>query len=92
MPLHAKKIRIIEVYGNNAVGTFHIKLPKQSAPTKLKDPVNVIYFHILNCERDFSNAVIHSVTIRTRKIQNQAPFAWLVFFRDDSKTTDVKVR
>lgn len=40
----------------------------------------------------FSNAVIHAVTIRTSKIQNQAPFAWQVFFGDDSKTTDVMVR
>ena len=30
LPLHAKKIKIIRVYGNNAVGTFHIKLRKQS--------------------------------------------------------------
>ena len=93
LPLHAKKIKIIRVYRNNAVGTFHIKLCKKSALTERHDRVhNVIHFHMLNHERVFSNAAIHAVTISTRKIQNQALFAWLVFFGDDSKTADVKVR
>ena len=93
LPLHAEKITIIRVDENNAIGTFHIKLCKSGAPAEQYDPINnIVYFHILNLERVFSNAVIHAVTIGTREIQNQAPFARLVFFGDDSKTADVKVR
>ena len=57
------------------------------------DAINdIVSLHVLSPKWVFGNSVINTVTLGTRSVENKPPFARLVFLRDYSKATDVKVR
>ena len=91
-PNHSQERTILRMDSHIAISTRHIELGHKStsAPSH-----NAFYKgvnrDILNWKGRFRNAVINTVALWRREIQDEAPFTRLVAFRDNSKTADVQV-
>ena len=81
------------MYRYHSIGLLYIHLCHQCTTPHQQDWRNhIIHRNIRKWAKLFEDGIIHSMTVRSRQIENQLPLSWLVFFRNDTKRAVLKKR